>query len=132
MYSSASSDMMVDHNKDAKVHLSLDTAKLIEMQNDDTFFKILVKLMNEKNLSQPQRYFVSNKELLHKVMKEDNKSFHALLVPWALIKYILHQMHDTLGHIGTFRTYWYVKHLYYCKGFTKDVDNHVIQCLKFV
>ena len=38
-------------------------------------------------------------------MKEDHKCFQALLVPQALIKYILHQAHDAVGHNGTARIY---------------------------
>ena len=47
------------------------------------------------------KYFINDKGLLHKVMKGDDKLFHALLVPIILSKYILHEVHDALGHNGT-------------------------------
>ena len=38
-------------------------------------------------------------------MREDSKSFQALVVSQALIEYTLHQVHGVLGHNGTARTY---------------------------
>ena len=46
-----------------------------------------------------------NKKLLHKVVREDNKYFHVLVVPQALTRYVLHQAHNEFGHNGTTRTY---------------------------
>ena len=43
------------------------------------------------------KYFVNNGKLLHKVMREDDKTFHALVVPTLLAKYVLHEAHDALG-----------------------------------
>ena len=60
------------------------------MQNDDTLCKSLIKLRNERKLSSIGRYVINDDKLLHKVVKEDNKSFHLLVVTQALIKYILH------------------------------------------
>ena len=43
------------------------------------------------------KYFVNNGKLLHKVVREDDKTFHALVVPTLLAKYVLHEAHDALG-----------------------------------
>ena len=74
-----------DHNNTAVVrdegieaHLSLNPDKLIHMQNDDTFCRTIIKLMNKKKLSSSKRYLVSDKKLLHKFVRNDDKSFHAL------------------------------------------------------
>ena len=45
-------------------------------------------------------------------------------------KYILHQVHDALGHSGTARTYQCLKQLYYWKGLSREVNIHVKQCIK--
>ena len=63
-------------------------------------------------------------------MREDDKCFHALLVPWALIKYVLHQAHDALGDNRTVKNIQCLKQLYYWKGLQKDIDAHVKQCLQ--
>ena len=51
------------------------------------------------------KYFISDNGLLHKVVREDDKPFHALMVLKPLSKYILHQKHYALGHNGIARTY---------------------------
>ena len=37
-------------------------------------------------------------------MREGDKSFNALVIPQALTEYVLHELHDALGHNGTART----------------------------
>ena len=43
------------------------------------------------------KYFVNNGKLLHKVVRQDDKTFHALVVPTLFAKYVLHEAHDALG-----------------------------------
>ena len=64
-------------------------------------------------------------------MREDDKSFHALVVSWALMKYILHEAYDALGHNSTAITYWCLQWLYNWKCLQKDFDAHMKQCLKY-
>ena len=56
--------------------------------------------------------FINDKMLLHKVLREDDKSSHALVVSGGLIKYVLLQANDDLGHNGPIGTYQYLKQLY--------------------
>ena len=42
-------------------------------------------------------------------------------------KYVLHQVHDTLGHNGIARNCWSLKWLYCWKGLHYDIDIHVKQ-----
>ena len=46
---------------------------------------------------------------MHEVVREDDKLFHALVVSITLSKYILHQVHETLGHNITGTTYQYIR-----------------------
>ena len=62
-------------------------------------------------------------------MREDDKSFHALVVLQTLTKYVLHQAYDALGH-STARTYLCLKQLYFLKGLRKDINTLVKQCMK--
>ena len=95
-------------NEHVEVPLSLSIAKLIVMPNDETSCRGIVKLINEKKFASPKGYFVYDEKLLNKEMREDNKTFHALVVSQALIKCILHQAHDGLDHNGNARTYKHV------------------------
>ena len=56
--------------------------------------------------------------------------FSCAVLQQAIIKYILHQVHDALGHNGTANTYHCLKWLHYQKGLYKDVDTYVNQGLK--
>ena len=47
---------MVDQIKNAEIHLSLSSEKLIDMQNDDTFCKAITRLINEKKLPSSEKY----------------------------------------------------------------------------
>ena len=48
---------------------------------------------------------MNDERLFHKVVREDHKIFHVLVVPQTLVKYILHQAYDVLGDNGTAKTY---------------------------
>ena len=80
------SNGMVDNDEDNKIHLLFCPERVINMQNDDSFCNTITRLINEKKLSSSERYCVNDGKLLDKVVREDDKSFHALVVPQALIK----------------------------------------------
>ena len=98
------SNVMVNHDDDIEVHLSISPEKLINMQNDDTSCKTVMKFINENKLSSSERYIVNDKNLLHKLVREYNKSFHALVVLQAPIEYVLHHLYNDLGHNSTATT----------------------------
>ena len=66
------------------------------------------------------RHFLNDEGPLHKVVKEDDKLFHVPVVPKSLSKYILHQVHNVLGHNGTARTYQYLKNCIIGKDYQKS------------
>ena len=101
------------------VHMSLSTKEPIDRQNNNTFCTTILKLINEKKMS-PERYFVYDEKALHKILREHNKVFHTPGVPQAPSKYVLHWVHNALGHNGTARTYQYLKWVHYWKGLWKD------------
>ena len=53
----------------------------------------MILLINDKKVPL-HKYFISDNGLLHKVVREDDKLFYALVVPLAFSKYILHQVYD--------------------------------------
>ena len=64
----------------------------------------MFKFRNDKKVPL-DKYLICDNGLLHKVVIEDDKPFHALVVLIVFSKYILHQAHDGLGHNGASRTY---------------------------
>ena len=71
---------MVDADQNTEVHLSLSIEKMMKMQNNDTFCKDAVKLLNEKKLLYPHGYFINDGKLMHKVVREGNKSLHSIVL----------------------------------------------------
>ena len=53
----------------------------------------------------PDKYFICDNGFLDKVVGEDDRLFHMLVVPSALSKYILPQVYDALEQTGIFRFY---------------------------
>ena len=51
------------------------------------------------------KYFISDNKLLYKVMREDDKMFHALVIPSTLSKYIC------IKHIKTLPYFWILVHI---------------------
>ena len=83
----------------------------MKMQDDDTFYRDIMKLIDEMKVSPLQRYFVKDEKVQCKVEREDDKSFLVLVVPQALIEYVLYHTHDAPGQSGTSRMYQHSKHL---------------------
>ena len=54
-----------------------------------------------------------------------DKILHAVVVTHTIDKYVIHQVHDALGHNNNTRTFQCLKELYYWKGVRKDVHAHV-------
>ena len=73
------------------------------MENDDTFCITILKLIDKRKLHPLKDTLSMPKKLLHNVVREDDKSFHVLVVPQGLTKVLLHSVCDDLGHNGTAR-----------------------------
>ena len=72
--------MKEDNDEDKEVELSLSIKELIDVQNNDTLCSTKLKLINDKKVPS-DKYFIVDNGLLHKVVREDDKLFHALVVP---------------------------------------------------
>ena len=57
-----------------------------------------------------QPYFIED-YILHRVIKEQDHQYETVVIPRALIPWILHAAHDLLGHNGIGRTYAIIKQL---------------------
>ena len=72
----------------------------------------MLKLLKDKTVPS-DKCFISGNGLFHKIVREDDKLFHVLVVPIAFSKYILHQVLDALGHNGNVRAYQCLKVLHF-------------------
>ena len=57
-------------------------------------------------------YFFSADKFLCKHVSGTDKQLTFIISPCALVKYILKQAHDALGHDDIFRIYYFVRILY--------------------
>ena len=89
----------------------------------------MLKLINDKK-EHLDKDFINYNGLLPKVVRENDKLFHALKAPLGLSKHLLHQAHNALGHSGTATTYQCLKQLYFWKAVSKDVDIHMKKYIK--
>ena len=48
----------------------------------------MMKLIDEKKLSSSAKCIVNDKKLLHKALREDDKSFQVLVVPQVIVEYV--------------------------------------------
>ena len=72
------------------------------------FDHIMLKIINSHSMLS-YKYFISDTGVLHRVVIGDDKLFHTLQVHISFSKYVLHQVHDVLGHHAFARTYQYMK-----------------------
>ena len=77
--------------------------KLSDVQSNDSFYSTILKLIND-NMVSSDEYVKSESRYLLKVLRDDEKLCHALVVP-IFSKYVLYQALDALGQHGTARTY---------------------------
>ena len=89
--------MKEEKDKNKEIQLSLGMKELIDVQSNVILCSTILRLINDKKVSS-DKCFLSDNGLLHKAVKEDNKLFHALVVPISFSKYALHEVHDTVGH----------------------------------
>ena len=92
----------------------------MNIQHDDISCNTMLNLISEKKLPSLEINFANNERLLHKFVREGDKSFNALVASQALNETFLYQVHDALAHKHTARTYQCVKWLYYWRNVWKD------------
>ena len=66
--------------------------------------------------------------LLYHINREKGKEYKATVTPKTLIKTVLQEMHDHLGHFGIGKTYSLIKRYYYWPKMIKHIQAHVDSC----
>ena len=71
-------------------------------------------------------YLVDATGILHKKVIGFNSTFSALGILQILIKYLLHALHNSLGHVGATKLYQFLKWLYYFEGISRTIYQYVV------
>ena len=68
-------------------------------------------------------YKIRPDHMLVKIVQSDNHKFEAIMVPDKMMKYILHEPHERLGHPGSVKLYLFLRKILATvkKGFTRHV-----------
>ena len=102
---------------------------LTQLQLEDPFCDNIIKQLNKGNLIERQPYFIED-YLLHRIIKEQDQQYEAIVIPRVMIGQVLKAAHDLLGHNGIGRTYAAVKKLYYWKGMKPVITKYIRNCYK--
>ena len=103
---------------------------LLQMQRTDPFCKCISRIL--LNGKAPHHEFDTSthiKGLLYKHIMDGGKKFLALVIPKSWKYTVLVEAHDKLGHQGNSHTYCLIKHQYYWKGMTKDIQKYIANCV---
>ena len=90
--------------------LELTPEKGIKLQKNDIFCKNIIQHIG---CSKYDNYFIDTIGILHKKVVEFNSIFLAKGITQILIKYLLHDSHNSLGHVRGTELYHFHKWLYY-------------------
>ena len=70
--------------------------------------------------------------VLVKNVHTDENEMRVIVLPKSCIDIVLHELHDNIGHPGRDRTLSLIKGRFYWPGYTRDVDNYVKHCFRWL
>ena len=73
--------------------------KLVELQGQDEQCSKLIRLLRNSKMP-PKRPHFLEKDILYRIVKEDTFDYEVVVLPKALIRYVLMEAHNNLGHNG--------------------------------
>ena len=92
--------------------------KDIKLQENDVFCK---NILQHTGCSKYEDYFQDAMAILHKKIIDFSSVFSAVVVPQILMKYSLCASHDSLGHFGAKKLYYFLNSLYFFKGMRRKL-----------
>ena len=121
----------VDIGKDCCFLCEVDLNDTKALQQSDKHCIRIAKLMEDPRSSFHKRDSYGNDDtgLLYHINSENGKVFKAMAVPKALMKTILHEMHDHFSHFGIGKTHSLIKRYYYWPKMIKHIQGHVDSCI---
>ena len=99
--------------------------KVVQLPKNDTLCRNILQHMH---CNTNENYFTDTMGILHKNVINFNSTFSSVVIPQILIKYLLHASHDSLGHIGAMKLYYFLKRLYNFQGMWKRIHQYARFC----
>ena len=96
--------------------------KITLLQQQDTFCN---NILTRLHCNPHDTYFTDSMGILHKKVIDFNSTFSSVVVPKLLIKYLLHTLHNSLGHVGAKKLYHFIKSIYYFPNMRKAIHKYV-------
>ena len=84
----------------------LTSDKVVKLQENNLFCKTILQHINR---SKHENHLWDAIGILHKKVINCNNILSFVVVPQILIKYLLHASHDSLGHVGSTKSYHFLK-----------------------
>ena len=116
-----------DNATDYLCNLPIDAKVLTKLQQEDEFYKNILKQIEKGNIVDGQLYKIED-NILKRLTVDGDDTYETTMIPRSLIPQILQMAHNELGHNGTHRTYILLKRLYYWKGLKPSVEKHIKRC----
>ena len=117
----------IKHSEDKteEVGIEISTEKLVRLQNEQQKYTHIQKLIEKHPKKLKMLYKIRPDHVLVKIVRSDNHKFKAIMVPDKIMKYILHEAHERLGHPGSVKLYLFLRKMYYWPQLKWDCTRHV-------
>ena len=99
--------------------------KIALLQQKDIFYN---NILSHLHCNPHGGYFTDSIRILHKKVINFNSTFSSEAVPKVLIKYPLHTLYNSLGHMGATKLYHFIKRFYYFLNMRKTIHKYVKTC----
>ena len=124
----------ITHSGDAdepeSVQLKVTTKELVDMQRKQQKYMHIHKMMEKHPNKLGMLYKVREDNVLVKIVRTNNQMSEAVMVPKKMMKYILHEAHERLGHLGAVKLYLFLRKMYYWPNLKRDCTKQVCTCLE--
>ena len=108
----------------------VELTKTKTLQKPDKHCIRIAKLLEDPRSRFHERdsYRYDDTGLLYHINRENGKEYKAMVIPKTLIKTIIQEMHEHLGHFGIRKIYLLIKRYYYWPKMIKNIQAHVDSC----
>ena len=108
----------------------IDLTNTKELQQSDKHCIVIAKLMVDpkSRFNERDSYGYDDSGLLYHLNRENSNGFKATVVPKILIKTVLQEMHDHLGHFGIGKTYSLVNRYFCWSKMINHIHAHADSC----
>ena len=129
-----------------KIFSDIDRKTVEELQKDDPDISRIRTLLQEekelkdcnkeskhvKKLMSKRNQLMIMDNMLYRVFAEKGENFQVVVLPQALKRFVLKQLHDNSGHQGIDRTTSLIRERCYWPTLRKDVENYCKECARCI